>query len=115
MTSYNIYLDLKEPSAPPPPAGQAQVPQSSCLNVISSNSSKQQGLVRLGERYAKKYCRYSRILDRLVWLIACSSGLSIAAGISSMATLSTLVGLPVSIPLGAGSLARASVSEVAKH
>ena len=45
----------------------------------------------------------------------CSSGLSIAARISSMATLSTLVGLPVSIPLSAGSLARASVNEVAKY
>ena len=51
-------------------------------------------------------------MDRFVWLNACSSGLSVATGISSMATLSTFIGLPVSIPLGATSLAGASVSGV---
>ena len=53
------------------------------------------------------------ILDRLTWLNACSSGLSIASGISSVATLSTFIVLPVSIPLGAISLAGVSVSGVA--
>ena len=48
-----------------------------------------------------------------MWLKACSSGLSIASGISSVATLSTLVSLPMSVPLGAISLAGASVSAVA--
>ena len=43
---------------------------------------------------------------------ACASGLSIATGISSVATLSIFVGLPVSIPLSAISLARVSVSGV---
>ena len=38
--------------------------------------------------------------------------LSIASGISSVATLSTFISLPVSIPLGAISLAGASVSGV---
>ena len=45
-------------------------------------------------------------------LNACSSGLSIATGISSGATLSTFIGLPVSIPLGVISLAGVSVSGV---
>ena len=45
-------------------------------------------------------------------LNACASGLSLATGISSVATLSTFIGLPVSIPLGAVSLAGASVSGV---
>ena len=45
-------------------------------------------------------------------LNACSSGLSVASGISSVATLSTFIGLPVSITLGAISLAGASVSGV---
>ena len=45
-------------------------------------------------------------------LNACASGLSIASGISSVATLSTFIGLPVSIPLGAKSLAGASVNGV---
>ena len=43
-------------------------------------------------------------------LNACSSSLSIASGISSVVTLSTFVGLPVSIPLGAASLTGASAS-----
>ena len=43
---------------------------------------------------------------------ACSSRLSIATRISSVATLATFIGLPVSIPLGAVSLAGASVSGV---
>ena len=48
-----------------------------------------------------------------MWLNACSSGLSVATGISSLATLTTFIGLPLSIPLGAVSLAGASVSGVA--
>ena len=37
-------------------------------------------------------------------LNACSSSLSVATGISSVATFATFIGLPVSIPLGAASL-----------
>ena len=51
-------------------------------------------------------------MDRLVWLNACSSGLSVATGISSVVTLSMFICLPVSIPLGVISLAGASVSGV---
>ena len=46
-------------------------------------------------------------------LNACSSGLSVAYGILSVATFSTLVGLPVTVPLGETSWARGSVSGVA--
>ena len=101
---YYIYPDIpKEPSAP-------LEPQSYRLKVIQS---KQQGLLKLGERYAKKYSKYRKTLDRLVWLNACSSNLSIASGISSVVILSTFICLPISIPLGAVSLAGASVSGVA--
>ena len=48
----------------------------------------------------------------MVTLNACSSRLSVATGISSVATLSTFIGLPVSIPLGVISLAGASISGV---
>ena len=48
----------------------------------------------------------------MVWLNACASGISIASGISSVAILSTFIGLPVSVPLGAISLAGASISGV---
>ena len=69
-------------------------------------------MLKLEERYKKKCKKYTKILDRLTWLTACSSGLSAATGILSVATLSTFIGLPVSIPLGAVSLAGASVSGV---
>ena len=69
-------------------------------------------MLKLEERYKKKYKKYTKILDRLVWLNACSSRISAASGISSVATLSTFISLPVSIPLGAISLAGASISGV---
>ena len=47
-----------------------------------------------------------------MWLNSCSSGISIASGISSVAMLSTFIGLLVSIPLGAVPLAGASLSGV---
>ena len=101
MTNYNLYPPI--PSAP-------EVPQVSYhLNMIQS---KQQGLSKLEERYKKKYKKYTKTLNRLVLLNACSSGLSVATGISSVVTLSTFIGLPVSIPLGAVSLDGASVSGV---
>ena len=95
MTSYNIYPTV--PSAPEDP----QV-----AYHLSTIQSKQQGLSKLKERYEKKYKKYTKTLN------ACASGLSVATGISSVATLSTFVCLPVSIPLGAISLAGASVSVV---
>ena len=99
MTSYNIY-----PSAP-------EAPQ--VTYHLSMIQNKLQGLLKLEERYKKKYKKYAKILDRLTWLNTCSSNLSIATGISSVATLSTFISLPVSIPLGAISLAGESVNGVA--
>ena len=54
--------------------------------------------------FRKKYEKYTKILNRLTWLNACSSGVSVATGISSVATFATFIGLPVSISLGAASL-----------
>ena len=39
-----------------------------------------------------------------MWLNACSSGISIATGISYVTTFATFVGLPVSMVLGAASM-----------
>ena len=47
-----------------------------------------------------------------MWLNACSSGISVATGISSVATFATFIGLPVSIPLGAASLTGATASGI---
>ena len=99
MTTYNMY------SQPMP-----SDPKFYHLDMVQG---KWQELVRLKEKYGKKHEKYSKALDRLTWLNACSSGLSVASGISSVTTSSTLVCLPVSIPLSAVSLAGASISCVA--
>ena len=100
MTSYNLYLTV--PSA-------SEDPQSYCLNVTQS---KRQGLKRLEERYKEKYKKYNNILERLRWLNACLSRLSIATGISSVAMFSTFIGLHVSIPMGEASLTGVIVSGI---
>ena len=121
MTSYNIYPTVRSAQADGPPedpphteewgastSGAPLRPQVAYhLNIIQS---KRQGLLKLEKRYKKKCKKYTKILNRLTWLNACSSGLTVAAGISSVATLSTLISLPLSIPLGTVSLAGASVS-----
>ena len=98
MTSYNIY-----PTIPDDPQVAFH------LNVIQS---KRQGLKRSEERYKEKYKKYTNILERLMWLNACSTSLSVATGISSVATFSTFISLPVSIPLGAASLTGAIASGI---
>ena len=62
--------------------------------------------------FKKKYKKYTKILNQLMWLNACSSGISVATGISSVATFATFIGLPVSIPLGAASLTGATASGI---
>ena len=62
--------------------------------------------------FKKKYEKYTKILNRLTWLNACSSSLSVATGISSVATFATFIGLPVSISLGAASLPGAIASGI---
>ena len=52
------------------------------------------------------------ILNRLKWLNACSSRISIATGISSVATFATFVRLPVSVALGAASMTGAIASGI---
>ena len=54
--------------------------------------------------FKKKYKKCNKILNRLTWLNACSSGISIATGISSVATFATFIGIPVSTALGAASM-----------
>ena len=66
--------------------------------------AKRRGLIAKEKVFKKKYKKYNKILNRLTWLNSCSSGISVAAGISSVATFATFIGIPVSIPLGAASL-----------
>ena len=100
MTDYKLYPNL--PSAPP------ENPQVAYyLNVVQANRG---GLINKEVMFKKKNEKYTKILNRLVWLNVCSSRISIANGISSVATFATFVGLPVSISLGAASPTGASAS-----
>ena len=62
--------------------------------------------------FKQKYEKYNKILNRLTWSNACSSKISVATGISSVATFATFLGLPVSIYLGAASLTGAIASGI---
>ena len=102
MTDCKLYPNL--PSAPP------ENPQVAYhLSVIQA---KMQGLKNKEQMFKQKYEKYTKILNRLMWLNACSSGISIATGISSVATFATFIGLPVSVALGVASLTGAIASGI---
>ena len=102
MTDYKLYPNL--PSAPP------ENPQVAYhLSVIWA---KQRGLKNKEQMFKQKYEKYTKILNRLTWLNACSSRISIATGISSVATFFTFVGLPVSAALGVASMTGAIASGI---
>ena len=94
MTDYKLYPNL--PSVPP------ENPQVAYhLSIIQT---KMQELKNKEQMFKQKYEKYTKILNRLTWLNACSSRISVATGISSVATFATFIGLPVSVALGAASL-----------
>ena len=103
MTEYKLYPIL--PSALPeaPPLFGYH------LNIVQA---KQRGLKNKEQMFKQKHEKYTRILNRLTWLNACSSGISIATGISSVATFATFVGIPVSAALGAASMTGAIASGI---
>ena len=103
MTEYKLYPNLP-PSVPP------ENPQVAYhLSIIQA---KMQGLKNKEQMFKQKYEKYAKILNRLTWLNACSSGISVATRISSVATFTTFVGLPVSMALGAASLTGAIASGI---
>ena len=71
-----------------------------------------QGLKAKEKMFKKKYEEYTKILNRFTWLNPCSSGISVATGISSVTTFATFVGLPVSMVLGAASMTGAIASGI---
>ena len=103
MTSYNTYPNLPSASPDAPP----QVGYH--LNVALA---KRRGLINKEVMFKKKYKKYNRILNRLTWLNTCLSGISVATGISSVATFATFIGIPVSAALGAASMTGAIASEI---
>ena len=103
MTDYKLYPPI--PSAPPEAPPQVGYH----LNVVQAN---RRGLKAEEAMFKKKYEKYTKILNRLTWLNACSSGISIATGISSVATFTTFIGIPVSAALGAASMTGAIASGI---
>ena len=113
MTDYKLYPNLpwghaaEGPSSAPPPenpqiASMEQGPSGTYhLNVVQA---KKRGLINKEQMFKKKYEKYTKILNQLMLLNVCSSGISIATEISSVATFTTFIGLPVSISLGVASL-----------
>ena len=106
MVSYNTYPNL--PSALPDVPPQVGYH----LNVVQP---KRRGLINKEVMFKKKYSKYNRILkilNKLTSLNACSSGISLATGISSVATFATLIRIPVSAALGAASMTGAISSGI---
>ena len=102
MTDYKLYPNLL--SAPP------ENPQ--VVYHLSVIQAKMHRLKNKEQMFKQKYEKYNKILNRFMWLNACSSGISIATGISSVATFATFVRLPVSVALGAVSLTGAIASGI---
>ena len=103
MTDYKLYPLI--PSAPPDAPPQVGYH----LNVVQA---KRRGLINKEVMFKKKYKKYNRILNQLTWLNACSSGISVATGISSVATFATFIGIPLSAALGAASMTGAVSSGI---
>ena len=94
MTDYNLYPNLLLASPENPQVAYH-------LSIIRA---KQKGLKNKEQMFKKKYEKYTKILNPLTWLNACSSGISVATGLSSVATFATFVWIPVSISLGVASM-----------
>ena len=102
MTDYKLYPNL--PSAPREALWPRSVENPQVAYHLSVIQAKMQGLKNKEQMFKQKYEKYNKILNRLMWLNACSSEISIATGISSVATFATFIGFPVSVALGAASL-----------
>ena len=101
MTDYKLYPPI--PSAPP------EVPLQAGYHL---NVDNRQGLKAKEQTFKKKYQKYTKILNQLTWLNACSSGISIATGTSSVATFVTFIRIPVSAALGTASMTGAIASRI---
>ena len=110
MTDYKLYPSL--PSAPPEAIGPSSVENPQIAYHLSVIQAKMQGLKNKEQMFKQKYEKYNKILNRLTWLNACSSGITVATGISSVATFATFVELPVSVVLGAASMTGAIASGI---
>ena len=102
MTDYKLYPSL--PLAPPETIGPHSVENPQVAYHLSVIQVKQRWLKNKEQMLKQKYEKYNKMLSRLTWLNDCLSGISVATGISSVATFATFIRLPVSVALGAASL-----------
>ena len=131
MTSYKLYPSL--PWGPETPGPELNSLLATVLVLVASSGcwwplqvayhlsviqAKQRELKNKEQMFKQKYEKYTKILNRLTWLNACSSGISVATGISSVATFAKFIGIPVSAALGAvsmtGAIASGIISVLAK-
>ena len=110
MMEYKLYPNLS--SAPPPLVGPSGSENPQVAYHLSVIQAKVKGLKTKGQMFKQKYKKYTKILNQFTWLNACSSGISVATGISSVATFATFVGLPISMALGAASLTGATAGGI---
>ena len=110
MTEYKLYPNLS--SVPPEALGPRSAENPQVTYHLSVIQAKMQGLENKEQMFKKKYEKYTKILNQLTWLNACSSGIRVATGISSVATFATFIGLPVSMAMGAASLTGAIASGI---
>ena len=103
MTEYKLYPNLSR-TVPPEALEPHSVENPQVAYHLSIIRAKMQGLKNKEQMFKQKYEKYTKILNRLTWLNACSSGISVATGISSVATFATFIGIPVSAALGAASM-----------
>ena len=111
MTDSKLYPNLP-PSAPPEATGPRSVENPQVAYHLSVIQAKMQGLKNKEQMFKQKYEKYNKIFNRLLWLNACSSRISVATGISSVATFVTFIGIPVSAALGAASMTGAIASGI---
>ena len=95
MTDYKLYPPI--PSAPPDVPPQVGYH----LRMVQA---KRRGLTAKEKTFKKKYKKYNKIMNQLTWLNACSSGIRVATGISSVATFATFIRIALSTALGAASM-----------
>ena len=112
MMSYNTYPILLTDPPPPEVPGPRSVENPQIPYHLNVVQAKRRGLINKEVMFKKKYKKYNRILNRLTWLNACSSGISVATGISSVATFATFIRIPVSTALDAASMTGAVSSGI---
>ena len=80
MTDYKLYLNLP-PLVQPSLAGPSMFENPQVAYHLSVIQAKMQGLKNKEQMSKQKYEKFTKILNQLTWLNACSSGISVATRI----------------------------------